>query len=310
MSCSHWSTARAAEAYRSSYARSLELWPIPFESRLVETPFGGTHVIVSGATTGDPIIFIHAASLSATQWYLQARDLGARHPLIAVDIMGDIGLSSETNPVRTRADAADWLAAVLDGLAIRQAILVGSSFGGFLSTNLAVLHSSYVQSLILLAPAATVQPFRLVANLVIRTGSLVPLPWTVKPGLRGMMGGALPDPRIVAQMELGVAGFRYDRAGIYPSELPDPELRGLSCPTLILLGDREKIYDPVRAADRVRSLMPNARAQVLPGLGHLLGVQRPDLINPRILDFIGAGRDRAAIASSGLSWPMSQGLLQ
>ena len=297
MSCSHWSTARAAEAYRASYASSLELWPIPFESRLVETPFGRTHVIVSGAERGDPVILVHAASLSATQWYLQAQDLGARHPLIAVDIMGDIGLSSQTAPLRTRTDAADWLAAVLDGLAIRQAILVGSSFGGFLSTNLAALRSSYVQSLVLLAPAAAIQPFRPLANLMIRTGSLVPLPWTVKPGLRGMMGGALPDARIVAQMELGVAGFRYDRSGIYPSELPDPELSGLSCPTLVLLGDREKIYDPGRAAERVRRLMPNARVEIVPGLGHLLGMQRPDLINPRILDFIAAARDRAAITS-------------
>jgi len=298
MSYSHWSSVRAAESYRSAYARSLQLWPIPFESRLVGTPFGETHVVLSGAATGDPILLIHAASLSATQWYLQANDLGAGHPLIALDIMGDIGLSSQAAPVRTRTDAADWLAAVLDGLAIRRAILVGSSFGGFLATNLAVLRSSYVQSLVLLAPAATIQPFRRLANLVIRTGSLVPLPWTVKPGLRGMMTGALPDPRIVAQMEAGVAGFRYDRSGIYPSELPDRELRALACPALVLLGDQERIYDPVRAADRARSLMPDAHVEVVPDLGHLLGMQRPDLINPKILDFISAGRSRAAIASS------------
>jgi pimeloyl-ACP methyl ester carboxylesterase len=301
MSRSHWSTARAAEAYRASYARSLELWPIPFESRLVDTPFGRTHVVVSGATTGDPIILVHAASLSATQWYVQARDLGARHPLAAVDIMGDIGLSSEAAPVRTRADAGDWLAAVLGRLAIDRAILVGSSFGGFLSANLAVLRASSVMSLVLLAPAATIHPFRPLANLMIRTGSLVPLPWTVKPGLRGMMGGALPDPRIVAQMELGVAGFRYDRSGIYPSELPDGELAGLGCPTLLLLGDQEMIYDPVRAAERARRLLPNARVEVVPGVGHLLGMQRPDLVNPKILDFINSAGDQAAISSSAVA---------
>ena len=309
MSRSHWSTDRAAESYRAAYARSLELWPIPFESRLVDTPFGRTHVIVSGASSGEPIMLIHAASLSATQWYAQARDLGAHHPLIAVDIMGDIGLSSQTAPVRTRTDAADWLAAVLEGLAIRRAILVGSSFGGFLAANLALLRASSVLSLVLLAPAATIQPFKPLANLVIRTGSLVPLPWTVKPGLRGMMGGALPDPRIVAQMELGVAGFRYDRSGIYPAEVTDPELRRLSCPALILLGDGEKIYDPLRAAARVRRLMPHARVEVVPGVGHLLGLQRPDLVNPRILDFISAGGSRAAIPSSGRAGSMSQELV-
>jgi len=297
MARSHWSTARAAEAYRAAYSRSLELWPIPFESTLIETPFGPTHVIASGATTGDPIVLVHAASLSATQWHLQARDLGASHPLFAVDIMGDIGLSAETAPVHTRQDAAAWLAAVLDGLGIRQAILVGSSFGGFLSTNLAALRGARVQSLVLLAPAATIRPFTRLANLMIRTGSLVPLPWTVKPGLRGMMGGSLPDPRIVEQMELGVAGFRYDRSGIYPSELPDRELAGLDCPILVLLGDQERIYDPGRAADRVRRLLPHAGVEVMPDVGHLLGMQRPDLVNARILDFLemaGSGPARAS----------------
>jgi len=298
MARSHWSTARAADAYRAAYAHSLELWPIPFESRLVETPFGATHVVASGASTGDPIVLVHAASLSATQWHLQVRDLGASHPLFAVDIMGDIGLSTQTAPVHARQDAADWLDAVLDGLGIGRAILVGSSFGGFLSTNLAVRRGSRVRSLVLLAPAATIRPFTRLANLMIRTGSLVPLPWTVKPGLRGMMGGELPDLRIVAQMECGVAGFRYDRSGIYPSELPDRELAGLACPVQVLVGDQERIYDPVRAADRVRRLLPHARVEVMPDVGHLLGMQRPDLVNARILDFLAMAGPEAAQASS------------
>ena len=37
-----------------------------------------------------------------------------------------------------------------------------------------------------------------------------------------------------------MAGFRYDRAGSSP-EFPDDELAGIACPTLLLLGDREKI---------------------------------------------------------------------
>ena len=36
-----------------------------------------------------------------------------------------------------------------------------------------------------------------------------------------MMGGGLPDERIVHQMEIGVAGFPCSQAGIYPIEIPD-----------------------------------------------------------------------------------------
>jgi len=286
MGLSHWKDPDSRVAYERAYASSLSLWPLPVESRHVTTTYGDTHALVSGAAGAAPVVLIHAASLSAIQWYPQASELGRTHQLYALDIMGDIGLSRQAAAIHSRADAAGWLVATLDALEIERAIFVGSSFGGFQAANLAVHHPDRVQGLALLAPAATLRPFALLANLFIRTGSLVPLPATVKPGLKGMMSGSLPDPRIVRQMELGVAGFRYDRAGIYPSSLPDDELAGIACPTLVLLGDREMIYDPTKAADRARALIPDCTVAVVPGVGHLLGLQRPDIVNPQLTAFV------------------------
>jgi pimeloyl-ACP methyl ester carboxylesterase len=288
MGLSHWKDAGARVAYERAYAASLELWPIPFESRFVRTTFGDTHVIVSGKPDGEAVVMLHAASLSAVQWHLQAEALGRTHRLFAVDLMGDIGLSRQGGAVHTRAQAADWLASTLDGLELRDAALVGSSFGGFHAVNLAVARPDRVRSLTLLAPAATLRPFTLLANAFIRTGSLLPLPMTVEPGLRGMMGGDLPDARIVRQMQVGVRGFRYDRAGIFPSEIPDPELAAVGCPTLVLLGDREMIYDPDRAARRAAALIRDCEVEVVPGVGHLLGMQQPGWVNARVSAFLGA----------------------
>ena len=291
MRLSHWASQAARDEYAAAYAASLRLWPITFERRMVETPFGSTHVVVSGAPDGDPVVLVHAASLTAAQWYPQAAALGVDHRCYAIDIMGDIGLSTQTTAIHTRADAAAWLAAVTMGLGIDRATFIGSSVGGFQSTNLAVFRPDLVQGLVLLAPAATLRPFRFMANAVIRMGSLFPLPMSVKPGLKGMMQGGLPDGRIVHQMEVGVAGFRYDRHGIYPSELPDAELASIACPTLVLLGDKEMIYDPTEAADRARRLVPHADVEIVSGVGHLLGMQRPEIVNPRVATFL---RDRVS----------------
>ena len=299
MSISHWADDRAAAAYRAAYDEALDLWPIPYLAQSVETAFGRIHVVESGPVHADPVVLIHAASLSATQWYLQAADLGTDHRLIAIDILGDIGRSEQAAPIRTREDAAAWLVATLDALDVRAATFIGSSFGGFLSANVAVLRPERVQSLVLLAPAATLRPFRSLANLAIRTGSLLPLPMTVKPGLRGMMEGRLPDARIVRQMEVGVRGFRYDRRGIYPCALDDDELAAISCPTLVLLGDREKIYDPAAAAERARRLLPAAEVSVIPGVGHLLGMQDPAGINGRIVRFLeDTGADTRSVVAA------------
>jgi pimeloyl-ACP methyl ester carboxylesterase len=286
MAISHWKDPAARVAYEGAYRASLELWPLPHETRFVQTSFGDTHVIVSGQAEGEPVVLLHAASLTAVQWYLQAEDLGRTHRLYAVDLMGDIGLSQQRTEIHTRAQAADWLAATLDGLGLERAALVGSSFGGFHAANLAVAHPDRVSSLAMLAPAATLRPFKPLVNLIIRTGSLLPLPMTVEPALRGMMDGDLPDARIVRQMRIGVAGFRYDRAGIFPSELPDGELAGLACRTLVLLGDQEMIYDPSAAARRAAELIPDCHVDVVPGVGHLLGMQRPDLVNAKLRAFL------------------------
>jgi len=286
MSLSHWVDASHREAYWQAYDDSLSLWPIPYATALVETPQGPTHVVTSGFATGEPVVLLHAASLSAVQWHLQAVELGSRHRLFAVDIMGDIGRSSQGGPIHSRPDAAAWLAAVLDAIKVEHATLVGSSFGGFLSANLAVLAAQRVRALVLLAPAATVQPFSTAAKIFIRLGSLIPLPSTVRPGLRAMMGGDLPDERIVRQMEIGVAGFRYDNAGIFPSEIPDADLRQIRCPTLILVGENERIYDANTAVSRARALIPGVTASIVPGLGHLLGMQDAPLINAQIKTFL------------------------
>jgi pimeloyl-ACP methyl ester carboxylesterase len=286
MSISHWTNPTARAAYEEAYAASLELWPIPWVSRVVETPFGATHVVTSGAPGGDPIVLVHAAALTAAQWYLQAEALGSDHRLYAVDIMGDIGLSTQARPIHSRAEAAGWLGGVAEGLGLDRAIFVGSSFGGFQSTNLAVHRPDLVRGLVLLSPAATIKPFKLLANLMIRSGSLVPMPFTVQPGLRGMMAGRLPDERIVRQMEVGVAGFRYDRRGVYPSEIPDRELAAVACPTLLVLGTEERIYNPTLALARAHRLIPDLEAALLDGVGHLPGLQLPDVTNARIRSFL------------------------
>jgi pimeloyl-ACP methyl ester carboxylesterase len=307
MSISHWADDRAAAAYRSAYARSLELWPTAHRTRLIDTPFGRTHVVESGCPSGNPVVLIHAASLSATQWYLQADHLGVGRHLFAIDILGDIGLSEQTAPMRTREDAADWLAATLDGLDVESPTLIGSSFGGFLATNVALQRPEMVRSLVLLAPAATLRPFKPLANLMIRMGSLLPLPMTVEPGLRGMMGGRLPDARIVAQMQVGVRGFRYDRGGIYPSELSDGELGRIDCPVLVLLGDREMIYEPAEAAERAQRVLPRADVEVIHGVGHLLGMQQPAYVNARIARFLDA-HTRAVVATAQDRSPSRDGV--
>ena len=170
---------------RGRVRASLALWPVPYRMLPVATPFGPTHVVESGSEDGEPIVLVHAASLSATQWYLQAAGLGSR-PSPLRDRHHGGHRAVEPGTTDPHASRCGGLArGVLDGLELDDAIFIGSSFGGFQSVNLAVHQPDRVRALVLLAPAATIKPFKLLANLAIRTGSLLPLPATVRPVCAG-----------------------------------------------------------------------------------------------------------------------------
>lgn len=73
----------------------------------------------------------------------------------------------------------------------------------------------------------------------------------------------------------------------------DDELRGVTTPTLTLLGERTLLYDAAQVANRIHALMPAARAEVVPGAGHDLPVYSPDLVTDRAIEFA----DRAETAA-------------
>ena len=67
----------------------------------------------------------------------------------------------------------------------------------------------------------------------------------------------------------------------------EPLLPRIACPVLILHGDRDGAVS-VDVAKRTAQALPNAKLVVLPGGGHLVHEERPDLILSAIQEFADA----------------------
>jgi pimeloyl-ACP methyl ester carboxylesterase len=283
-------TVEGARRYLRAYDQVLVQWPVAYQELEVPTPFGDTHVIASGPEAAPPLVLLHATGTSSTGWLLNISALSQRYRVYAVDILGEPGKTRQTRLLADRADCASWVSAVLDGLGLERVRLAGWSFGGWLTINFVLAAPHRVDQAVLLAPFASLAPYSLPVLLFLKAGPYLPLGPPGRLTLRLMAPGFQFNEPFARQFALGGRFFRYanPRRSVFPTPYPDEELRAVSVPTLLLVGDREQTFNPRRALANAARLIPEIQAELLTGAGHLLAMDNAQQVNQRMLQFLGS----------------------
>lgn len=279
-----FNTPEGHAKYIAAYDAMFALWKVPYDPVDVATSYGSTHINVSGPADGPPLVLLHAAGLSSTVWFANIAKLSAHHRVYAVDVIGDAGKSVVDRLMEKRADYAQWLKEVFDGFPIERCDLLGHSYGGWLTLNMALAYPDRLRKVVLLAPAASFYPLNFITKLILYLGE-----FKIHPPARSMLKAAAAKGTIIEEIfiQLMEAVTRYcSPATMYPTVYTDEELAQIDHPALLLIGSEEKIYNPQKAINRARRWMPALSAEIVPDAGHLLIMDRPDIISARILKFL------------------------
>ncbi|WP_230210332.1 alpha/beta fold hydrolase [Streptomyces kaniharaensis] len=275
--------------FLEAYDRAMELWPGPREELDVETGYGTVHVHRYGARTGEPIVLLHGHAGHASNWYPQIAALGENHPVYAIDTLDDPGRSVQRAVAAGSEENAAWLGEVLAGLGLERVHLVGLSYGGWLALNQAVHAPERLASIVPLDPGGIEKvPARFYAHMIGGLfGMLAPRP------LRPALGRLLANPALSSPSEMIaplMLGMRTYKPNTRPAARPftDEELSSIQLPTLVLLGRRSALLRPRQVLKRVTALIPNVQAEIVQRAGHGLNLERPELVNERLLQFITA----------------------
>ncbi|MGA5821225.1 alpha/beta fold hydrolase [Kitasatospora sp. NPDC094028] len=277
--------------FLEAYDRAMELWPGPREELDIETGYGTVHVHRYGARSGEPIVLLHGHAGHASNWYPQVAALGENHPVYAIDTLDDPGRSVQRATAAGPKDNAAWLGEVLAGLGLERVHLVGLSYGGWLALNQAVHAPERLASIAPLDPGGIEKvPARFYAHMIGGLfGMLAPRP------LRPALGRLLANPALSSPPEMIaplMLGMRTYKPNTRPAARPftDEELSSIRLPTLVLLGRRSALLRPRQVLERVTALIPNVQAEIVQRAGHGLNLDRPELVNERLLQFIAALR--------------------
>lgn len=263
------------------------------------------HVVQDGPRQAPPLLLIHGSGASGASWGPVVGELAGHHHVIRVDLPG-CGQSPPA-PSYDVPEQAGRVAVLLDDLGLRHVTLVGHSSGGYIATALAEQRPDLVGSLALISTGPSLdallpQPFILRALLAPPLG---PLLWLrrsdamIRKGINATTARPvdIPDDAVADLKNITYRAFRkvLRRNAAYVAERSMPKrLADLNVPVLVIFGAADPRYQPSSAYQY--DAVPNARVEMLPGVGHVPILEAPETTTELLLGFAATGADTRPVA--------------
>ena len=270
---------------------------------------------VSGPTDGELVVFVHGFPDEASTFDHQLSALGeAGYRCIAPTIRGyepsSQPLDNDYSLMTLAGDVVGWL----DALGHQQAHVVGHDWGAAITHTLATHHGGRVRS----AAALAVPPIPRIPAALKHVPRQLKLSWYMTffqiPGVpeaslqardwallrwfwpRWSPGLQAPESLVASFRRPGVlaAALEYYRQNATPPLLlglqsnPATEIRPAGAPMLILHGERDGCMDArlFEHAVVAEDFPHGVRREALPGVGHFLHLESPDLVTGLLLDWV------------------------
>jgi non-heme chloroperoxidase len=234
--------------------------------------------VEAGDPKGPALLLVHGYGDSSFSFSRVAPMLDQRYRIVIPDQRGHGDSEKPEAGYEMKNFAAD-LAALMDALEIRSAIVVGHSMGSFVAMQTALDHSERVERLVLIGTAPKV------SNTVTRelqaaiNGLKDPVPMEfIKEFQSAASSPSLPkeffEGVIGASAKLPANVWKKVIAGIM---VPDytAELRKIRMPVTIFWGEKETIFSREEQEPLLRNL-PNAKLIIYPNSGHAPNWEEPE----------------------------------
>jgi pimeloyl-ACP methyl ester carboxylesterase len=256
------------------------------------------HHVVAG-TGSPPIVLVHGFACSHADWQAQVAHFSARHMTVAVDLPGHGATPALAEPASI-AGCGMAVAELMRARSLPPSVIVGHSMGCRVVLEATLRAPEHVAAIVLLDGSR----FAATAAQVFETRFAAGEYAAVVRGMFGQMFTASSSKATIDAVVGRALGLREDigRALLlsmirYDTDMLGPALERVGKPLLVLqttfVNDRRERV-PLAAGqktpylDFVRSKVPGARIEVLPGLGHFPQIEAPADTNRVLASFLAA----------------------
>lgn len=283
---------KGSAALNALYDATLERLAVPFESQFIPTRFGQTHLITTDLDKSEAIFILHGAASNAAACWPLINGLAKTYRVYTIDIPKHLGKTEPFHISLRGDDYALWLIDILDSFALDQAHFIGFSFGAWLTLKLAAIADERLIKMVLISPVGVVNfrfEYLLRAPFILLRALLYPSDRSIN-GLARLVAGPTAPQSIIDDIadagRVSVQNFHMPAAPVRPSR---QDLQKCQSPTLVLLGQHDSFCEPTAVLSRLSANLPDGQIEIIPDAGHALIYEHPEMVNSRILDFLGSG---------------------
>ena len=235
-------------------------------------------------SAGDAIVMIHGFGANKDNWTRLAGHLTDDFNVYAIDLPGH-GDSSKPLDIGYRLeDQAGYVAKILEALSVEDAHIMGNSMGGAITALYAANYPGKVKSAVLFDPAGILEYESELVDLVMEGDNpLIPK----KPGdFERLMEFALEkepfvpwpimgvmEERAIANRDINEVIFAAIRDAGFESDFRNAITR-IQAPVLIIWGKEDRVIN-YRNGEVFAAAIPNARLELMDGIGHAPMVEAP-----------------------------------
>ena len=226
------------------------------------------------AGDGPPLLLLHGGAGNCRQFDRQRADFASRHRLVLPDSRAQGRTSDGPGPL-TYHEMADDVLALLDLLGIGRADVMGWSDGGNIGIDLAIHHPGRVAHLVTFGSNFSPEGLEPAALEWNRTATAA----SFGPEMRAGWTALNPQPEnyeaaMNKMLEMWRTEPRFTPLG----------LASIRVPTLVCAGEHDVVRREHTLA--LAEAIPTAESWIVPGASHAAMLERPDLVNPRVLGFL------------------------
>jgi len=247
-------------------------------------------VVGQGAET---LFFSHGLLFHGGMWAAQLANLSQHYRCVIYDHRGQ-GKSSRSGG-RDMDLLAEDACALVEHLGCGPVHFIGLSMGGFVGMRVAARRPELVRSLVLLNTSADgethTQKYRSLV-IAVQLFGVRAVTSRVIPIMFGQT--TLANPALLPMVhhwKSWLHGLSRDVVGAVKGVINRgavlEELPAITCPTLVIAGQEDRAT-PLVKSRRIAERIPQARLEILDGVGHMSALESPDRINALIREFLEA----------------------